>query len=154
MALRNKNSILIILLRSLYITIAQWVKAHAGLVTWVKPLGPIWQEERELTPHKLSTDFYKQSVTCALSTLSVCVSLPHTHTQIKMCQSFKKRPFILLVPVFCLHTVYISAPCACNTHRGQRRISEPLELELQMAVNSHVGAGKWSQVLCKSSKYS
>jgi len=29
-----------------------------------------------------------------------------------------------------------------------------LELELQMVVNHHVGAGKWTQVFCKSNKYS
>lgn len=36
----------------------------------------------------------------------------------------------------------------------QRRVPDPLELELQAVVNHHVGAGNRAQALCKSSKYS
>jgi hypothetical protein len=35
---------------------------------------------------------------------------------------------------------------------GQKRASDPLELELQMVVSHNVAAGNW--VLCKSCTYS
>jgi hypothetical protein len=41
-----------------------------------------------------------------------------------------------------------------STGSGQKRVSDPLELDLQMAVNHHVGAGKQTQVFCRSSKCS
>ena len=42
-------------------------------------------------------------------------------------------------------------PTAC---RGQKRVSDPLELDLRPVVNYHVGAGNQIQVLCKNSKCS
>ena len=33
------------------------------------------------------------------------------------------------------------APCVLGAHGGQRRASDPLELELQMVLGCHVGAG-------------
>ena len=48
----------------------------------------------------------------------------------------------------------LCAPHLCSTRRGQKRTSEPLELELQMVVTHPVGAGKQTQVLQKSSKCS
>lgn len=38
--------------------------------------------------------------------------------------------------------------------RGQKRASGPLELKLQKVANLDVGAGKWTQVLCKSNRSS
>lgn len=35
--------------------------------------------------------------------------------------------------------------------RGQKMV---LELELQVFVSCHLGAGHWTEVLCKSHKYS
>ena len=35
--------------------------------------------------------------------------------------------------------MYVCAPCAYNVHPGQKRVSNPLELELQMVVSHHVG---------------
>ena len=35
-------------------------------------------------------------------------------------------------------------------HRLQRKVSEPLELELEMVVGHHVGARNQTQILCKS----
>lgn len=40
---------------------------------------------------------------------------------------------------------------ACSARRGQQRALDPLELELQLAVSCHEGAGNW-MVLCKSSQ--
>ena len=36
----------------------------------------------------------------------------------------------------------------------EKRVLDPLELELQMVVNHHVGAGNVTWVLSKSSKFS
>lgn len=38
--------------------------------------------------------------------------------------------------------------------RGQERVLEPLELELQMFVGHRMSAGKWTQVIYKNNKYS
>lgn len=56
----------------------------------------------------------------------------------------------LHVRVFCLHV------CTCTTylHGGQKKALGPLGLELQVIVGHHVGAGKQTQVLSKSSKSS
>ena len=37
--------------------------------------------------------------------------------------------------------VYVSRVCVLGALVGQTRVSDPLELELQMVVNHHVGAG-------------
>ena len=36
-----------------------------------------------------------------------------------------------------------------NAFGGQKRVLDPLELELQMVVSHHVGARNQTQVLCK-----
>lgn len=46
--------------------------------------------------------------------------------------------------------MYVSAPNAHNTHRGKKKVADPLELELQKVVSSHVGAGIANWFLCKS----
>lgn len=38
--------------------------------------------------------------------------------------------------------------------RGQKRVSDPLRLELQMVVSCHMDSGNWAWVLCKSSQCS
>jgi hypothetical protein len=43
-----------------------------------------------------------------------------------------------------MHHVY-------SAHGGQKRMSYPLGLELQMAVSHHVGSGNWTQVLKEQS---
>lgn len=40
---------------------------------------------------------------------------------------------------------------ACITLRGQKSVMDALRLEIQMVVGHHVGAGKETQVLHKSS---
>lgn len=47
--------------------------------------------------------------------------------------------------------VYIHVPQHAETHGGQE---SPLELELQIALSQHGGAGSHTRVLCKSSKRS
>lgn len=47
--------------------------------------------------------------------------------------------------------------CLCTTFmsgasRGQKRTSDPLELELQIPVNCHVGARNRTWVFCKSNQ--
>jgi hypothetical protein len=42
----------------------------------------------------------------------------------------------------------------CSASMEARRGSDPLELELQIVVNYHVGAGNKTQVLQKSEQYS
>lgn len=41
-----------------------------------------------------------------------------------------------------------------GTSQSQKRVSAPLELEFQMVLSHHEGAGNWTQVVCKSKKFS
>ena len=50
-----------------------------------------------------------------------------------------------------LSVMYISVSCTCSAHKGKKEASYPLELELQMVVNHHVGTGD-SVFLEKSSQ--
>lgn len=43
--------------------------------------------------------------------------------------------------------------CMPRDHRGQKKVSYPLELELQVFLSNHVGAGNKTWVLCKSSQF-
>ena len=45
----------------------------------------------------------------------------------------------------------ICVPGACG---DKKAVSDSLELQLKMVVICHVGARNWTQILCKSSKYS
>lgn len=38
-------------------------------------------------------------------------------------------------------------------HRDQKKMMDPLELELQKIVSFHVGSGNWILELSKSNKY-
>lgn len=52
----------------------------------------------------------------------------------------------------CSFWLYVCAPHACLVPAEARnRASDPLELELQIVLSHHVGAGNWTQVVCKSS---
>lgn len=53
--------------------------------------------------------------------------------------------------VFCLNICKCTV-CLPGTRRGQKRVSEPLELEFQRVVSSHVNAGIGIQDVGKSSK--
>lgn len=41
--------------------------------------------------------------------------------------------------------------CACSVHGDQKRVQDPLELELRMFVSHNVGVGNGTWVLCRSS---
>jgi hypothetical protein len=49
-----------------------------------------------------------------------------------------------LIKTVCLHI-------KCVHHRGQRKVSDPLKLELQTVINHHVGAGNQTLLFNKSS---
>lgn len=53
---------------------------------------------------------------------------------------FKKISIILCVWVFCLYAC-LCTMCMLGAHRGQKRILDPLELELQTVLSSHVDTG-------------
>lgn len=53
-----------------------------------------------------------------------------------------KEIFIILFYVYmCFAHTYIWAAHACNVHRGQQRVADPLGTELHMVVSCAVGAG-------------
>lgn len=54
----------------------------------------------------------------------------------------------MYVRVFCLN---VSTPPACNAHRSQRRVSDPLGLKLQIVIY-HVGTGNWTQQVLLTNK--
>lgn len=39
----------------------------------------------------------------------------------------------------CFACIYVCVPFECSSHRGQKRVSDLLEMELQMVVKCHVG---------------
>lgn len=41
-----------------------------------------------------------------------------------------------------------------GTSIGQKKVSGPLAVELQKAVDQHVGSGSWSQDFCTNNKHS
>lgn len=55
--------------------------------------------------------------------------------------------------VFCQH-VCLHTACMSGPHRGQRKVSDALELEFQMHVNFLVSAGNGTSVLWKSKQCS
>lgn len=58
---------------------------------------------------------------------------------------------IYLFNVFkCFASMYMHHLCAC---RSQKRMSNPQDLELRMAVSHHAGARNQTGVSCKSNKY-
>ena len=46
--------------------------------------------------------------------------------------------------------MYVCAPCVYCVCAVQKRVLDPLDLELWVAVNSNVDAGSQTQVLCKN----
>ena len=56
--------------------------------------------------------------------------------------------------VFCIYTYIYSlcTMCMLGAHGGQKRALDPLGLELQIVVNSHVGARIETQAIWKRSQ--
>ena len=50
--------------------------------------------------------------------------------------------------------MHICICTVCVTCEGQKRVLDPLELELQMVMNQHVGARNQTQVLIRTNKSS
>jgi hypothetical protein len=50
--------------------------------------------------------------------------------------------------------VCIYTRCMHGTCGGQKRKLDPLKLELLIVVSHHVSSEAWTQILCKTSKYS
>jgi hypothetical protein len=42
--------------------------------------------------------------------------------------------------------LYVCTLCACSAHKGQKRASDHLKLEMQMVVRHHVGTSHRTQV--------
>ena len=59
---------------------------------------------------------------------------------------FLKKIYVFYVWGSFSACMYVHNICAC----GLQMVSYPLELELEMVVNHHVGAGNWTQVICKN----
>lgn len=45
--------------------------------------------------------------------------------------------------------MHVFVPLVC-LHRGQKRVLDSLQLDLQVDVSHHVGSGKWTRDHCKS----
>lgn len=78
-----------------------------------------------------------------------------TFSKQKQFLAFKKIPsmvheyiFILCVWAFCLH-VCLYIMCVPGATRGQKRVSDPQELKLQMLLSCYVSARNQTQVLCE-----
>lgn len=67
--------------------------------------------------------------------------------------SFIKKNFlkVYFMWLFCLH-VYKCTTCVLGAFGGQKRVSEPPELKLQIIVSCLVGSENHAQILSKSSK--
>lgn len=66
-----------------------------------------------------------------------------------------KDLFILNACMYvCMHVNAWVHVCAimCVQCRGQKEVSDPVKLEIQVVVSCHTGAGHQTQVICKSSK--
>lgn len=61
--------------------------------------------------------------------------------------------FISIVKLFCLN-IYLFSTCVPGPCGGQKRASDPLEQESQVAMSHYVDAGDPIQVLCKSNQCS
>lgn len=59
--------------------------------------------------------------------------------------------FIFSVWVFCFH-VCLCTTCMHGASWGQRTVSDPLELELQLVVSHHVDVENWTYVFWKNSQ--
>jgi hypothetical protein len=77
---------------------------------------------------------------CLLCSPYQCLSSDESHRKQFIFYLVLYLNFILCVWLFCLHVCLCTTcmPCAC---RGQKRASDPLEVELKTVGRHHVGAG-------------
>jgi hypothetical protein len=78
---------------------------------------------------------------------------PKLYVKILSTESLKKT---YLCACEYVHCMYVCAHCACvsGVQRGQKRVPDPWELELQLSKGCPMGAGNRTWVLYKSSKCS
>lgn len=77
--------------------------------------------------------------------------------KIKVLNKITKLNYNAIKALYKQYTFYelvISALRVYSALRGQKMVSDPLELELKMVVHCHVGTGNQIWVLCRSSKCS
>jgi hypothetical protein len=74
---------------------------------------------------------------------------PNSLTSLPMCATFLYNLFYFMWFV-CMYYV----PFAFSDHRDQKRASDPLELELEMVMSHHTGAGNLSDILWESTQCS
>jgi hypothetical protein len=83
-----------------------------------------------------------------MGSFRVHAQLPGISWQMGLCASagsvsHKVAFYLLLLYVHvCRYTM-----CVPGAHRGQKRVLDPLALELEMVVNCHVSARSWIRVL-------
>lgn len=61
---------------------------------------------------------------------------------------------MLFVCMSVLVSMYVGSPCVSGVCGGQKKVSDPLGLELLMVVLHHESARNWICTLCKSSQCS
>lgn len=52
----------------------------------------------------------------------------------------------------CFVYVDVSITCMSGAYSGQKRVLDPLELELQMDVSHHMDVGNYTQIFCTSNR--
>ena len=58
--------------------------------------------------------------------------------------------YLFLFHVYVFLPLCICTTCVSGTREGQKRVKDPLELELPMVINHKAAAANWTQVPCKS----
>ena len=92
-----------------------------------------------LLPHMAQLSLVRSTLFCQMCLLLDILSYTYN----------KLSPLIYLGAVmsFLLYFFLKFMPlCVCNVYQGQRRVSDPLELRLQIFVNLHEDAGNWTWV--------
>lgn len=63
---------------------------------------------------------------------------------------FKIIDFVIICVCMCNLHVYMCTTYVSSTLRGQKRVLDPLKMELHIAVSHHLGSGNQTFVFCKS----
>lgn len=84
--------------------------------------------------------FLWKRTTKDLSVLT-CVLLPIMLARGELFMGLKKSSLLYFMCICVFAHMYIWAAYACNVHRGQRKMADPLGPELQTIVSCAVGAG-------------
>lgn len=97
------------------------------------------------------------TISCQLL-LEFTVLYTHFLSSSHFSKEYLKISFGFLYSILSVGMLYlcvcICTICGPGAWGRQKKVSHPLELELQMVMKYHVTAGNWIQSLCKSSKCS